>query len=775
MLERRVIEVEGTVQGVGFRPFVHRLAAAGELRGFVRNNANLVVIDIEGETTGLDAFCAALRLAPPPLSEISALRMVTAPVLSHDTFRIVPSVVREHIRDDAATGISQVAPAIPPDVATCDACLAEMKNPANRRYLHPFITCTDCGPRYTIVCSAPFDRERTTMAAFARCPACDLEYHNPLDRRFHAEAISCHACGPSLTAYPASDVAPLAAACAVLQGGGVVALKALGGFHLACSATDFRAVSRLRERKHRPTKPLAVMVRDIAGAGAIAELTADDAAALTCSARPIVLVQQRMHGATSRHELAGNIAPGNSTLGVMLPSTPLHHLLLSAMNEPLVMTSGNRSGEPVAIDDDSARHAFGDVADLILSHDRDIAARCDDSVVQVVAGAVRHVRRARGQVPRTIQLAAPARGPVLAMGGHLKNTVCLLRGHTAYLSAHVGDMDSVASRDALLAAIADLIVLADAHPTIIAHDMHPGYVPTSMAEQVRIDRGISRMVAVQHHHAHVAACTAEYGVRAPVIGIVFDGAGAGTDGAVWGGEFLVVSGAQFVRAGHLRYVTLPGGDAAARKPWRSAVTHLASAGVNAQLSARFRPAAVLEADWELVRQLALHPHPQHRTSSVGRLFDAVASLIGVCHSSHHEGEAAMALEAIATENDACGYPLTLGAGAPWTVDAAEIIQGVLSDIRRGRSVPAIASAFHASVRDLVVLGAERIREDTGVTTVVLSGGVFMNKRLTEGTVRALEARRFRVLLPRAVPVNDGGLALGQAHVAACALEDESCV
>ncbi len=808
MLERRVIEVKGTVQGVGFRPFVHRLAVAGDLRGFVRNDAGRVIIDVEGDATGLDDFCTALTLRPPPLSTISSVHIHVAPPGAHKLFVIAPSATRDTpttrvhgASSPTAAGDESVdavpafpheaidsAPAIPPDVATCDACLDELRDPSNRRHHHPFITCVDCGPRLTIVRESPYDRERTTMQPFARCDACETEYTDPLDRRFHAETISCHDCGPRLAAQRSPfgltvrkgsalhlgerefGAAALDTAVTVLRGGGIVAIKALGGYHLACDASDADAVARLRTRKRRWSKPLAVMVRDDAAVLELCDASADELNVLASPARPIVLINQRLGT-----QLAVNVAPENGRLGIMLPSTPVHHLLLAALDIPLVMTSGNRSGEPVAIDDAAAYEAFGDVADLLLTHDRDISARCDDSVVHVVAGDVRQIRRARGYVPNTVTMNTNARESILAVGGHLKNTVCVTSGRSAFLSPHVGDLDSLTTRTAALAAIEMMAKLADVQPSVLAHDLHPEYTSTRIAEWYADAHDVPHRVAVQHHHAHIAACVAEHGHKEPVIGVAFDGAGLGADGEIWGGEFLVVSGARFVRAGHVAYVPMIGGDAMARAPWRSAIAHMAAAGVDPELAIYHRPKSVETSDWELVRQLAGRPQATQRTSSIGRLFDAVASLAGFCHVAHHEGEAAMALEAAAANVVAQGYPVSIGEGTPFTFDASAIIHGVLSDLARDRDRVEIAAAFHTTLADLVVMACQRMREETGLDCVALSGGVFVNRRLTECASAALESRRFRVLLPRLAPCNDGGLALGQAYVAACALEEELCV
>ena len=766
MLERRLIEVEGTVQGVGFRPYVHRLAAARNLRGFVRNDAGRVMIDIEGELATVDAFCRDLTLAPPPLSAISLVHVKRAVPMRRRAFQILPSETNAGER---------AAAAVPPDVATCDACVSELFDVHNRRFGHAFISCTDCGPRFTAIREVPYDRERTNMAPFAPCTVCRAEYETSSDRRFHAEAIACPRCGPVLVARRVNDdnvqaigAAAITLAAATLRSGGIVALKALGGFHLACSALDAFAIARLRERKHRPAKPLAVMVRDVAAANALCDVSVVEQSALTSSARPVLLLRARDSAAVAL------VAPHTATLGLMLPSTPLHHLLLAAFNGPLVMTSGNRSDEPVAITDADAHLMLHDVTDVFLAHDRAIVARCDDSIVRVIAGEPRVLRRARGYVPNIIALPFHAASTVLAVGGHLKNTICVAHGRCAHLSAHVGDLGSLAALHAMRVAVESTIHLVGARPRVIAHDLHPDYASTRFAESFATDEGTTHRVPVQHHHAHIAACVAEHGVREPVIGVVFDGAGLGTDGAIWGGEFLVVDGAHFTRCGHLAYVPLPGGDAAARHPWRSAAAHVARADVSATSAARARPASVDEREWQLVQQLVQRHQRTPHTSSVGRLFDAVASLLNLCHDSHFEGEAAMALEAAAGTRVALGYPISLSADHCFTANAARVIAGVLDDMERGRDIADIAAAFHTTLRDLIVLAAERIREASGISIVALSGGVFANARLTATTNAALLTRHFRVLIPQHVPCNDGGLSLGQAYVAACALQEPLC-
>lgn len=759
MIERRLIAVEGLVQGVGFRPYVHRLAAANQLRGFVRNDAAGVLIDVEGREAHVDAFCDALAQSPPPLAAIARMRVERASPRSYDAFHIAPS---------GSPSGAPLASLVPPDVATCDACLAELGDPANRRHGHPFISCTDCGPRYTIVLATPYDRVRTTMKDFPMCAECRREYADPTDRRFHAETIACWGCGPTLRATTAAADASgpcgagaLSAAVAALRDGRIVALKALGGYHLACDATNAAAVARLRSRKRREAKPLAVLVRDLARAERLCRVSAAEAALLRSAARPIVLLERR-----DARSLADAVAPGQSLLGIMLPSTPVHHLLVVALDRPLVMTSGNLSEEPVAIDEPSAFRALAGIAELFLVHDRPIATRCDDSVVRVVAGDVRPVRRARGYASQAIAMPRSICEPVLAVGAHLKSTACLAFGDHAMVSPHVGDLGSPDARAAMRDAISSLLKGRRARPTAIAHDLHPDYGSTRLAHELCAELGVGRRVPVQHHHAHVASCAAEHGIAEPVIGVAFDGAGLGADGAIWGGEFLLVDGAGYRRCGHLGYVPLPGGDAAARRPWRSAAAHLAAAGVG-----RARPADVPGHEWDVVAQLLDRPDSSPRTSSTGRLFDAVASLLDICHVSRFEGEAAMRLERVAHVGHARAYDAPIVDGDPWTVDVGALVRAIAND-RARRPVADVAGAFHLALADIVVRGCERVRDESGVAVVALTGGAFANALLLEFARRALGSRGFCVLMHREVPSNDGGLSLGQAWVAACALEGD---
>jgi hydrogenase maturation protein HypF len=762
-MQRRLIELHGIVQGVGMRPFAFRLATRLGLRGRVRNRAGGVLIDVEGGAGALRRFVDRLTAGASRFADIHTVRVARAAVRRYDDFRIVASAATDR------------APwMVAPDLATCDACLADLLNEANRRGGYPFTTCTHCGPRFTIVDSLPYDRPRTTMATFPLCAKCRDEYENVRDRRFHAQPIACPACGPTLV-WRAGDVArtrgaaALDAAVAALRSGAIVAIKGIGGYHLACDAADERVVQRLRDRKHRDAKPFAVMARDLQSARRLVRLTQAEAAVLSSPARPIVLAAKRASSI-----VAANVAPGTDTLGVLLPYTPLHHLLLRACGGPFVMTSGNRSEEPIAFRDDDAFFALRDVADGFLLHDRPIQTRCDDSVVRVrgEAADVSFLRRSRGFAPRPLRVAEAWPVPVLALGGHLKNVFCLAKDRYAFLSPHIGDLDHPDTRRALADGIEHYCRLFGITPAVVVHDRHPEYATTRAAESLA---GDAPRLAVQHHHAHVASCVAEHGVTEPVIGVVFDGAGLGDDGAIWGGEFLVAEGAGFERLAHLAYVPLPGGDAAAREPWRMAVAHLWTAlGADFDRCQDALPffAGLDPAALRLVLQLLHRRGHAPPTSSVGRLFDAVAALVGVAATNGYEAQAAIALERLAAASGStrgaggASYPVEIrDDGAGWIIDPAPLFRAIAHDLLSKRPRGAIASAFHQALADLVAATTGRIARRTGIRRVALTGGVFQNARLERLTARALRAQGFDVLVHRKVPCNDGGLALGQALIA----------
>jgi hydrogenase maturation protein HypF len=802
---RRVhLRVTGVVQGVGFRPFVHRIARELDLGGLVGNDADGVFIEVEGDPAAVEHFVRRVRDDAPPLASVATVVVTELPV--HDGPLSVPTdtAVTEGESADRFVIVPSrpggaVTTLVPPDVAICDDCRHELFDPDDRRFRHPFITCTNCGPRFTIVRSLPYDRPFTTMAGFPMCPRCEVEYHDPTDRRFHAQPIACPDCGPTLRYEPtvpgavAQDAsgteAALAAAQRCLAAGGIVAVKGVGGFHLACDATSAAAVTLLRERKHRPHKPFAVMVADAASATAIATFRPEELAALTSFQRPVVLVPRRDAdaGDTDAPAVVEEVAPGNPTLGVMLPSTPLHELLLAPALDPevavprvLVMTSGNVSGEPMAFEDADAHERLGHLVDGFLTHDRPIHVPCDDGVVRSIGGGLVPLRRSRGDAPLPIGLPVDA-PPSLAVGAELKNTIGVATGRRAWLSQHIGDVGDLATLRALERAVAQLTDFFDIDPEVVAADPHPAYATHAWARRHHRER----LETVQHHHAHIAAVLAEHGVGIdePVIGVAFDGTGFGCDDTVWGGEVLVADLAEARRARHLAVVPLPGGDSAVTNPARMALAHLWAAGIDwgedLACVAALTPSQRALLRQQLERGVAVTP-----TSSMGRLFDAVAALLGVRQAITYEGQAAIELEWLAGESAAAprdeATPLdeaTCVDGphaelpvyhfpiAP-VIDPGPVLAAIVRDVRAGVPRPAIAAAFHLAVAVAVVEVATEVAAAGGPRTVALSGGVFQNDRLTTATRTGLEDTGFRVLTHRLVPPNDGGLALGQLAVVA---------
>jgi len=748
--ERHVLRVVGVVQGVGFRPHVHALATRLGLTGSVQNRTGDVWIEIEGDLAALDRFSAELERSPPPLARIHGLERTRIPTRDEPGFAIQPS-----------TGDANHPGEIPPDVATCEACLRELHDPTDRRHAHPFINCTNCGPRFTIIKDLPYDRERTTMAAFAMCDRCRSEYEDPSDRRFHAQPVACPNCGPTLHLRdPHGDELgdPLPELAHRLAAGAIAAIKGIGGYHLACDATDEAAVQRLRTRKHRDEKPFAVMVRDLAAADSLAHL--DDVARdlLTSPARPIVLVPRR------DDSLAASVAPDTSLLGLLLPYTPIHHQLL-ALTGPLVMTSGNRTDEPIVHTDPEAIIKLAGIADVFLVHDRPISVACEDSVVRSAPGGPVFLRRARGFAPLSELLPLPLKIPTLAVGGQLKSVFALGRGATATLSPHLGDLDDAAAHAAFLTELDRFEQLLRLRPECIVHDMHPDYASTRHALARAARDGIPAL-AVQHHHAHMAACMAEHGLQGPCIGVTFDGLGHGADGTLWGGEFLVGDLASVRRAAHLTLVGMPGGAAALREPWRMAIAWLIAAGVDVRATslARRQPENAVK----LLEQLVLRDINSPRTSSVGRLFDAVAALVGVCDRATFEGQGAMRLEALALRSaPELGYPVDLVRHSEiLELDPRPLIRAVVTDVQAGVPATTIARRFHTALVDAVVATCTALRETTGLTRVVLSGGVFNNAVLASETTLALTRAGFTAHRHRRLPPGDGGLALGQLAVAA---------
>ena len=750
----------GIVQGVGFRPFVFGLAQRLGLAGFVRNDSAGVTIEIEGPPGDLERFVAALRAEAPPLARIEALEHAPLPPRGDRGFTIVASAA-------AATRRTLIAP----DSATCADCLRELRDPADRRYGYPFINCTNCGPRFTIVLDIPYDRDRTTMRQFILCPACRAEYENPRDRRFHAQPNACPVCGPQLRwealdgSFAATEGPPLAAAAAALAAGAIVAVKGLGGYHLACDALNAGAVSRLRRRKQREARPFALMVPDLATVRRLCALSADEEALLLSPRRPIVLLDRLPEA-----PVAPDVAPGHATLGLMLPYTPLHTLLLDAFaarHDParpaaLVLTSGNLSDEPIAYRDDDARARLGAIADAILSHNRPIHIRCDDSVTRVVAGGEQPLRRSRGYVPEPLRLDLAAPRPILAVGGHQKNTFCLFREREAVLSHHIGDLENLETLTSFREGIAHFERLFDSTPEVVAYDLHPEYLATKEA----LALPVATRIGVQHHHAHIASVLAEHGREGPVIGIAADGTGYGPDGAIWGGEALLATLGEYTRLGHLAYVPLPGGDAAARQPWRMALAYLWQAygpdlaTLDLPLLKGLDPPRM-----GLIMRMIERGLNSPPTSSMGRLFDAAAALAGLHPEATYEGQAAIALEQ-AAEPVERGYPFSIILEAPFRLDMRPAIRALVEDARAGVGVGVIAGRFHATIVACLAAACRLARERTGLEVVALSGGVFQNRLLLEGLLPRLAADGFETLINRRVPPNDGGLSLGQAAVAA---------
>jgi len=793
--ERRHIRVRGLVQGVGFRPFVHACATELGLAGSVRNDGTGVEIAVEGPPTALDAFARRLRDQPPPLAVVEAVTATAVPYRGERGFRIVAS---QPVPGPAAPGRAGAGhrTLAPPDVATCDDCLRELTDPADRRYRHPFITCTNCGPRFTIITDLPYDRPVTTMAGFPMCAECAREYADPADRRFHAQPISCPSCGPRLEFVAADgtavrgDGAALDAARRLLAAGAILAVKGVGGYHLACRASDPAAVARLRERKRRGDKPFAVMAADLATAAALVELDGGEldgaeTAALTSPARPIVLARPRPRPWRPAPRLAAAVAPGAPDLGLMLPYTPVHHLLFADPDaagfgvgpRALVMTSGNLGGEPIAADDADAARRLAHLADGWLRHDRPIHIPCDDSVLRVVDGEPVLLRRSRGYAPLPVPLPA-ALEPTLAAGGDMKNVCALGSGRTAWLSGHVGDLDDLATLTTLGRAADHLSHLTGVVPRRLAADAHPGYASRAWARQAAAGRPVAR---VQHHHAHIAAVMADAGLDGsePVLGFAFDGTGYGPDGAIWGGEALIADYRGFQRFAHLRYVPLPGGDAAVRRPYRMALAHLFAAGI--AWDDDLPPvAAATPAERDTLARLLATGTGCVPTSSAGRLFDAVSALLGLCPVADYEARAAIELEgaaraggpvcALGTGRYRFGLAARPAAGAPLAADAGPVLRSIVTDLRAGAAVEAMAARFHEALVALVVTLAARARLEHRpgageLGTVALGGGVFANALLLSGTSRALRAAGFDVVRPRRVPPGDGGLALGQLMVA----------
>jgi hydrogenase maturation protein HypF len=765
---RTAVRVEGIVQGVGFRPFVYGLATGLGLGGLVGNDADGVFAEIEGPAAAVAEFLVRLERDAPPLARVDGVRSWALTPVGSGKFTIVAS---------PAVGPGDPRRAlVSPDTATCADCLRELADPADRRFGYPFINCTNCGPRYTIVRDVPYDRARTTMAPFTMCAECAAEYRDPANRRFHAEPTCCPDCGPALRLTDSAG-APLtggadvvggaggvgglsgaavavavAEAAARLRGGQILAIKGLGGYHLATAADDEKAVAALRAGKHREDKPFAVMAADVAGARELAEVDGTAERLLTSPRRPIVLLPRRP-GAP----VAEAVAPGNRQLGVMLPYTPLHHLLLGAVGGPIVLTSGNVSDEPIAYRDADAARRLGGIADACLTHDRAIHIRTDDSVSRPFLNKETVLRRSRGHVPEPVRVRSRFRRPVLAVGAELKNTFGLGQGDQVIISQHIGDLENAETLRSFTEGIEHLGRLFGIEPAVVAHDLHPEYLSTKYA--LELD-GVD-LIGVQHHHAHIASCLADNGEAGPVIGVAFDGTGYGLDGTIWGGEFLVAGLAGFERAGHLAPVPLPGGAAAIRQPWRMAAVYLGAGPVVGLEVARRH-----EDQWAAVLSMARRGVNAPLTSSAGRLFDAVSALLGVRDTINYEGQAAVELEQLADPGEKGSYRAGVSGDAPFQVAGADLVHAAADDLATGVERPVIAARFHHGVAQLIEDGCRAVRDRSGLGVVALSGGVFQNLLLLTEAVGRLEGAGFRVLTHAQVPCNDGGISLGQAVVAA---------
>jgi hydrogenase maturation protein HypF len=741
------IDVRGIVQGVGFRPFVWRLADAHGLMGWVRNRNGIVEIHAEGDPFALDTFVRALETQAPPRAVVEAVEARPGASSTPTGFSIEESELEEGTEGDFDRLVS-------PDAATCTACLRELLDPTDRRFRYPFINCTDCGPRFTIIEALPYDRVRTSMRTFPLCDACAREYEDPTDRRFHAEPVACPECGPHLTLLSRNwgplPGDPIEGAAKRLRRGRIVAIKGLGGFHLACDATNEAAVVLLRQRKARPDKPFAVMTGTIERARELFELTPAEEALLESWRAPIVLVRDR-------GLLAPSVAPGHKRQGAMLPSTPLHHLLLAAAEIPLVMTSGNRNDEPICITNDEAKERLSGVADASLVHDRDIVTRYDDAVTYVRGSHPIVLRRARSYAPDPIRLPEPV-GPILGAGAMLQGAFCLAEGRRAYLSQHIGDLDSEEAMGAYAQAFDRHRTLFGIEPELVAHDLHPDFATTRFAESLGLPT-----VPVQHHHAHIAAVMAEHGLEGRVIGVAFDGFGLGTDGEAWGGEFLECDWATSQRVGHLRAVRQPGGDAAVRDPSRMALAHAAYAGCLKEAE-RLLGASPEEAE-VVLGQIASGLNSPLSTSA-GRLFDAVSALAGICRQTTYEGQPAILLEQAADTSATREYPfdLDLDAGG-MVVDTRPTVLAVVKDLLHGRTPGEVAGRFHRTMAAAALAVCRVVRGRTGLSRVCLGGGVFQNDLLASDLTARLTSCDFQVFVPHQVPVGDGGIALGQVLVA----------
>ena len=775
--QRWRILIQGIVQGVGFRPFVYGQALQWGLGGFVLNDSMGVTIEVEGSRERLEGFQRALHEQMPPLARIDTLTCEILLTQNETKFRIAHS----------EAGAERQA-LIAPDTTTCPDCLHELFDPQDRRHRYPFINCTNCGPRFTIIQNVPYDRAQTTMSVFPMCPACQAEYDDPLSRRFHAQPNACPVCGPRMQLMDEAGQAvevedegsgPIEMAARRLAGGSILAIKGVGGYHLACDALHVEAVARLRARKRREAKPFAVMVPDLETARRLCIVSEAEARLLQSHRRPIVLLRKHGDGL-----VAPAVAPGYDTLGVMLPYAPQHYLLLAAFaklsNKPprgadvaLVMTSGNLSDEPIAYRDEDARRRLLGIADGMLTHNRDIHMRCDDSVARIVGDAEQFLRRSRGYAPEPIRLGFDCPVPIVACGGQLKNTYCLGKGRQAFVSHHIGDLENLETLQSFQEGITHFEGLFGIRPEAIAYDLHPEYLATKHA----LDAEIQHKIGVQHHHAHIASVLAEHQIAGPVIGIAADGTGYGTDGAVWGCEIMSADLRGFERLAHLAYVPLPSGEQAVRQPWRMAAAYLQQTYGEDFLALDIPFTRELDhKSWRILNRMIVRQLNAPPTSSLGRLFDAVSALLGVRKQVVYEGQAAIELEVQADIQDARIYPFSIGKiaqGKPAQLDVRPMIRAIVEEIQQGVARERIAGSFHLTIAEMLATSCVRVREQIGLQTVALSGGVFQNHMLLERLLVRLEEQAFQVYVNRRVPANDGGISLGQLAIAAARLADDS--
>ena len=742
----------GVVQGVGFRPFIYRLAVKNVLRGFVQNRPDGVLVEVEGTGAAIDSFLAGIRQELPPLANVTNISAEEIALRTDDNFRIIAS-------DTQGDGDVHISP----DIAICRDCLKELFDPQDRRYRYPFINCTNCGPRLTIIKSIPYDRINTSMACFPLCPQCRAEYENPADRRFHAEPNACPVCGATIQLLDekgnkVSTDDPIKAAIGLLKDGKVLAIKGLGGFHLSVDAGNDEAVKRLRSRKFREEKPMAIMVKNLENVKRFAHVNEEEEKLLASPQRPIVLLKKK-----NGNTISEQVAPGVPNLGVMLPYTPLHYLLLEKDFEALVMTSANQVDEPICISNREAVTRLKDIANYFLIHNRDILVRCDDSIAMIAGGTEQLLRRSRGFVPKPILL-KDSFPDVLALGGHLKATQCIVKGNFAFLSPHIGDLETPQARDFFQESLTLMKKITESNPEVVACDAHPAYYSTKVAEELT---GV-RIIHVQHHHAHIVSCMAENQISGDVIGLAMDGTGFGLDGNAWGGEFLVANETEFKRLGHLQYFVLPGGEKTIHEPWRIAASLLALAygqswsEIAAQLN--ILPPGL---DSKVFNKIIENKINSPLTSGLGRLFDGVAAIIGLRKKVSFEGQAAMELEGESDRQAAEPFPFVISEDGEncFILDISFTIRAIVNNLLAGKSKKEISSSFHRTLAMAFVVMCKKIREKTGINRVCLSGGCFQNKILLEDSIIQMENASFKVYHHQQVPTNDGGIALGQAIIA----------